>query len=338
MRSIALLVTLAAACGGRYPTPAAPAAGAGASATGGDAGPRGVEAAALPYAIVDGRSGRAVAEDDFWKAAAAARLVCLGEDHTNPHHHWAQLTIVQRLVEARPSGLALGMEMVQRPFQAVLDDYRAGAIDEATMLSRVGWEDRWSYDFALYRPVIRAAVDGGAALLALNAARELTKKVVRHGLETLTAEERAQIAQEIVLDDAEHRAWFDAIMAEMGGAAHHSRAEPADEGEEAPAPPDDEHHAAIAAPSADRVYSVQVIWDETMAETAAAWAQQGERAVVVLAGNGHCHDSAIVRRAARRGLTPAISVRPIIDDGAGNVAAAIQEGRNDYLFVMSMPR
>ncbi|MCB9575386.1 MAG: ChaN family lipoprotein, partial [Kofleriaceae bacterium] len=96
--------------------------------------------------------------------------------------------------------------------------------------------------------------------------------------------------------------------------------------------------AAPPMPSADAVYTVQVLWDETMASTAAAWVSAADdRAMVILAGNGHCHDSAIVRRVSRRGVTPVVSVRPIIDDGEGNVAEAIGEAMNDYLFVMTMP-
>ena len=328
MRSLATLALLAlTACGGgSYPKAKA----------GGTAGaeelPHGVEAAALPYAIVDARTGRAVADADFWTALAAAKVVCVGEEHSNPHHHWAQLEIVDQLSKRRPEGLALGMEMVQRPFQAVLDDFRAARIDEPALLSRTGWGERWNHDFALYRPVIRLAVDRGAELIALNAARELTKKVVRQGLDALSAEERAGIAADLVLDDAEHRAWFDGVMGDFGGASAHGKHPHGD----AEAPPLDEHHPP--APSADAVYTVQVIWDETMAEGAARWVTGGDRAMVVLAGNGHCHDSAIVGRVARRGVAPAISVRPIIDDGEGNVAGAIQESRNDYLFVMSMPR
>lgn len=336
---VAVSLFTLAACGGRYP-----AAGEGKPAAD---GPRGVEAAALPFSIVD-RAGKAVAEDAFWAALGDAKVVCVGEDHPNPHHHWAQLTIVDRLTRARPAGLALGMEMVQRPFQAVLDDYRAGRIDDAALLSRTGWEDRWSYDFQLYRPAIRVAVERGATLLALNAARELTKKVVRQGLESLTAEERAGLARDLVLDDTAHRAWFDGVMADMGGAEGHAHAhassgppaEPAEPPEAPEAPEADEKRGELTPPppSADRIYTVQVIWDETMAEGAATWAKEDGRAIVVLAGNGHCHDSAIVGRVARRGVTPVVSVRPIIDDGAGNVAAAIQEGHNDFLFVMTMPR
>ena len=57
-----------------------------------------------------------------------------------------------------------------------------------------------------------------------------------------------------------------------------------------------------------------------------------------IAGTGHSHDSAIVRRLLRRGGGPAVSIRPIIDDGEGNVAKALAEAQNDYLFVMTMPK
>jgi uncharacterized iron-regulated protein len=331
VRAVAVALLVVAGCGGKYPKTSGGGAG-----TGDDGLPRGVEAAALPYSVVDGKTGKAVADADFWAALGAAKVVCVGEDHSNPHHHWAQLEIVDKLSAQRKAGLGLGMEMVQRPFQAVLDDYRAARIDEAALLSRTGWGDRWSFDFALYRPVIRMAVDRGAALVALNAARELTKKVVRQGLDALSAEERAGIAKDLVLDDAQHRAWFDEVMSGFGGAGAHGQ-----HGETPPeeVPPDDEVHAHVQpAPSADAVYTVQVIWDETMAEGAAGWVAGGDRAMVVLAGNGHCHDSEIVGRVARRGVTPAVSVRPMIDDGQGNVAVAIQEARNDYLFVMTMPR
>ena len=73
-----------------------------------------------------------------------------------------------------------------------------------------------------------------------------------------------------------------------------------------------------------------------MASGAHAWLQQ-RTSIVILAGNGHCHDSAIVGRLRRRGVTEVVSVRPIIDDGEGNVAEALAEGSTDYLFVMTVP-
>jgi hypothetical protein len=50
------------------------------------------------------------------------------------------------------------------------------------------------------------------------------------------------------------------------------------------------------------VYIAQTVWDETMADSAARWLSDtgaGAR-ILVLAGNAHCHESAIPRRLTRR--------------------------------------
>ena len=302
---------------------------------------RGIEAAGLPYSIVDARTGRQVDTTEFWTRAASAQVVCLGEEHKNPHHHWAQLHALEELLKQTSwTAPALGMEMFQRPFQGVLDDYAAGRIDDNTLKSRSGWEERWSYDFGFYRPQMQRLIVAKGALVALNAARELTKKVVRQGLEALTAEEKAQVP-ELNLTDAEHRAWFDGVMAEMSGddGAHkaHGPVEPATTVAPAPAA-DPAAPAAPQMPSMDRVYTVQVMWDESMADGAARWVSADPtRHMAILAGAGHCHDSAIVRRVKRRGVSSAISIRPVLDLGDGELAAALAKPQNDYLFVMTMP-
>jgi uncharacterized iron-regulated protein len=83
---------------------------------------------------------------------------------------------------------------------------------------------------------------------------------------------------------------------------------------------------------------VQVIWDETMAETSAKWlaANPGGH-LILLAGNGHCHDSAIVNRMKRRGIADTVSVRGVIDDGEGSVGEALARPINDYIVVLQMP-
>jgi uncharacterized iron-regulated protein len=330
----AALTLGSAACGGAYggAPPAHPA----------PAG-KGIEAAALPYQVVDARTGKGLDEAAFWARVAAAHAVCIGEEHSNPHHHWMQLHIVRELARRlHGTPIALAMEMFQRPFQGALDDYAAHKIDDSALRSRTGFADRWGYDYGFYGPTIDAAVAGGAQLVAANAARELTKKVVHHGLESLTPSERAQLPQ-LKLDDAEHRAWFDALMEDMGGSEAHARKpDPPDgSGKPSPAPQHTEGDAepgGEAMPSAERIYTVQVIWDETMADSAAKWlaAHPGGH-VVVLAGNGHCHDSAVVGRLKRRGVADAISIRGVIDDGEGSVADVLAKPINDLLVVLQMP-
>jgi uncharacterized iron-regulated protein len=317
-------------CGGRYGGPAPERAR--------PAKP-GIDAAALPYQIVDARTGKSVDEPAFWNRLASARAVCVGEEHPNPHHHWLQLHVVRELVRRLPRGtrLALAMEMFQRPFQGVLDDYAARRIDAAALRSRSGYEERWGYDYTFYGPTIDAAVGAGAQLLAANAAKELTKKVVHHGLESLTADEKAQVP-ELRLDDPAHRAWFDSLMEDMGGSSAHSQSKAATTGDKAPSTSPHGDADSDEMPSADRVYTVQVIWDETMADTAARWlAANPAGHVILLAGNGHCHDSAIIHRMQRRGVADAISIRGVVDDGEGSVGEALAKPINDYVVVLQMP-
>lgn len=323
-RSLCALAVLLVGCAGRYGGKPSEKAKAPAG---------GIEAAGLPYQIVDARTGRQVETAQFFARLGEARAVCVGEDHSNPHHHWAQLEIVKQLVAKKAPGaerFALGLEMVQRPFQGVLDDYDAKRIDAAALRARVGWEDRWGYDYGFYGPTLDATVAAGGQLLALNAPRELTKKVSRKGLDTLTAEERAQLP-ELDLKDARHRAWFDALMDSMGGTAAHAKKPDTEEPAEAEKSP----HDAPPMPSADQIYAVQVIWDESMADGAAKWlAANPTGHIVILAGNGHCHDSAIVGRIKRRGVPQVVSVRPVLDTDASEVLA---QPVNDYAFVLVVP-
>jgi uncharacterized iron-regulated protein len=267
---------------------------------------RGLENAALPYRVLRARGGEEISRDELLVTLRQADAVCLGERHPNPHDHWLQLDLWKELAAG---DVALGLEMFQLPFQGVLYDYASGRIDEATMLARTAWADRWGYDFALYRPILEVALDKARPLLALNAPREIVRKVGRQGLEALSTEEKASLPQ-LVLDDAAHRAYFKA----------------ATEGHE------------MSAAGFEAFYTAQVIWDETMADTAARWLKEGAgRRIVILAGHGHCHDRAVPERLRRRGVAKVVSLRAVIDDGKGNVAEALAAPEGDYLVVMEMP-
>jgi uncharacterized iron-regulated protein len=325
-----------------------------------------ITAAALPFKILRARGGTEVPTEEFLAELAGAAAVCIGESHKNPHHHWAQLHLFDELSKRNAAAgieTALGMEMFQRPFQGVLDDYAAGRISDKEMLARTGYEQRWGYDWGFYGPIVKLAVDRKHPLLALNTERELTKRISKLGPAKLSADERARLP-ELQLDDPRHRAWWDKIMGDMGdghGQAHgeghggdghggeggdegggHGEADE-DEGDEndGQAGPDGEGEGEGKKPAdsaSERIYAAQVLWDETMAEGAVRWLGEGKRRqVVILAGNGHCHDSAVVGRIKRRGVSGAVSVRPILEAGDGEVAAALAEPETDYLLVMTIP-
>ena len=178
------------------------------------------------------------------------------------------------MARAKEAPLALGMEMFQKPFQAPLTAYVQGELDEAGLIAATEYAVRWGWDFAFYRRVLETARSAALPALALNAPRELTRKIGRTGLESLDEAERAQLP-ELDLTDAEHREFVFGLLGAVG-------------------------HDVQAA--LENVYVAQTVWDETMAETSASWlagAGPGAR-LLILAGAAHCHESAIPRRLTRR--------------------------------------
>lgn len=358
--------------------------------TGGKSSRQDITKVGMSYKILRANGGQEIAAEAFFAEIASVGAICIGEQHTDPHHHWAQLEILKQVSERRSGRAgALGMEMFQRPFQGVLDDYAGRRISDRDLLSRTGWDDRWGFDFALYAPILALAVDRSMALLALNVSTELRKRLSRGGVQSLTAAERARLPQ-MVLDDEEHIAWFDQAI---GNSGPHGRGAPvarkpapaANPSPPVTAPPLPKGHPPVARPPLPKghppmpgrqphtagpvaggnrgsaaaplppdhgemvravrprnasmsVYRSQVLWDETMAETASKWLRGADgRQMVILAGYGHCHTSAIVRRMRRRGISRVVSVRPLVDNGSGQLAAELAQPVTDYLFVMTPP-
>lgn len=281
--------------------------------------PEQFEQAAMPYSFVDGKTGRSIDTPTALAQLASQQLVCIGEEHPSPHHHWAQREIVKNLsVGAIPGSVALGLEMVQTPFQGVLDDFEAATIDTTTFLSRSGWATRWGYDFGLYQPVLATAIAAKIKLLALNAPRELTKRIVRDGMDALSAEERAQLPPIVAVPA--HETWF---WQQMMGVGH-----PTGEGGDASGRVGTQERA-------QRYYQVQEVWDETMAEGASKWLKLDKnRRIIVLAGTGHCHALGIPARASRRGIKKIATVRPIVDASDDAIADEISSRQYDYLMIM----
>lgn len=228
-------------------------------------------------------------EEEWVTALDRVSMVCLGEEHENLVHHALQRRVVSRVLErakanARP--VALGLEMFQRPAQGALDEFQQGQIDESALLQRAEYQTRWGYDFEYYRDSIHLTRDHGGVLLALNAPKEWTKTVAKRGLAGLGEIGASLEASDLVLDDPEHQRFFSQAMGAFHGAGH--------------------GHGVGHSPthvdwSQEPFYAAQVVWDETMAETAARWSAGNPGGLVlVLAGAGHCHRSAIPRRFERR--------------------------------------
>ncbi|MCK6548520.1 ChaN family lipoprotein [Myxococcota bacterium] len=259
----------------------------------------------LPRRIVDAAHGGIVGDEAFYRALAGTRVVYFAEEHGNPHHHAAELSLIAGMF-ARDRSFAIGLEMVKRPFQPVIDAFLRGELDADTLKARTEWDDRWGYEFEYYRPIFEFAKAHQLPIRALNAPDELTRTISRKGLDALTAEERASLP-ELDLSNAAHRA----ILEEAWRA-----------------------HAAHGGADFERFYTAQVVWDETMAEEVVRTlsAAGAPKRMVVLAGSGHVrHGHGIPSRVERRGVKGHVIVAPVM---VTSLEAAIVEGGADYLWVM----
>jgi uncharacterized iron-regulated protein len=246
-----------------------------------------VARAAQPFRAQRNSDGQALDQAQLFDELSRYDVVCLGEAHDAPRDHFAELAISEGLERrARVSGRALGFgfEMFQAPYGGALYSYGLGRIDDAGLRKRTHYDDRWGFPYAYYQPLLSFGRAYGLPLKALNASRELTHAVADKGLAALNPRLRHQLPRELDLDDREHRAQFDRLMAD---------------------------HPHPEGMDLDNFYAAQVVWDETMADNAAKWVSKRApmRQLLVMAGSAHCRYAAIPSRIERRQPLRVASVR-----------------------------
>ncbi len=218
-------------------------------------------------------------------------VIFVGERHTDYEDHKVELDVITGMY-AKGRKFAVGMEMFQRPFQKAIDDYLSGAIDERHFLKNTQYFKRWVYDYNLYREIIEFAKAKQVPIIALNARREIVDKVAAGGLDALSAEERKEIPLDMDMTDEAYRNRLKEIF---------------------------ERHPS--GPSFDNFYQAQILWDETMAHSAAEFLRDKPGfQLVVLAGAEHVmYDSGIPQRLHRlAGKEYTTLVNGIFDRDIGN--------------------
>lgn len=220
--------------------------------------------------------------EDLIPRLADRRVVFVGEAHDRYEDHLNQLMVIRGL-HGLGLDLAIGMEMFQQPFQEALDAYVAGEIDEAEMLRRTGYFERWRFDYRLYRPILRYAREHRIPLIALNLEREITEKVGQAGLGALDETQRARIPTQMDREDPVYRERLKRVF---------------------------DLHPQDKDRDFENFLSVQLLWDEGMAERAADYLRQHPgKTMVILAGQGHIEfGQGIPRRLQRRLAVPAVSL------------------------------
>ena len=194
-----------------------------------------------------------------------AKVVYLGETHDSSQDHQNQLKIIKELYKNNPK-IAIGMEMFQRPFQEIINQYIAGKITEAELVEKTEYKNRWGFDWELYASILRFAKENKVPVLALNTPSEISRKVAKGGIENLSDEEKKLIPSitEIKLDNIPYRQMVLKAFEQHQSAGHGN------------------------SNSANRFFLAQVLWDETMADGIAKFVKTNpDYQVVVLAGQGH---------------------------------------------------
>ncbi len=189
------------------------------------------------------------------------KVVFVGEKHTSFSHHAVQYSIIKALYE-KDKNLVIGMEMFQRPFQKYLDKYINGEMDEKDFLKKTEYFKRWKYDYNLYKPILRFAKKHKIKVLALNMEAEIIDKVSDGGIDSLSAEEKKKLPDGIDFSNEKYRKYLKMIF--------------------------EIHRERNKDKKFINFYQSQLIWDETMAETAANYLKNNpDKKMVILAGNGH---------------------------------------------------
>ena len=225
-----------------------------------------------PPVVVEISTLKTLAE--VMERVAGKKIVYVGENHNQFSHHVMELEIIKELHRSGKR-LAIGMEMFQRPFQKVLDEYMEGKIDEREFLKGTQYFKRWGFDYNLYRPILLFARSEKIPVVALNQRQEIVDKVFRGGLDSLSEDEKALIPSRMDFSDEAYRKRLEKVFRE---------------------------HEDLGAENFNFFYQAQILWDETMSESIDEFLKaHPSDHMVVLAGNGHlAYGSGIPKRTTRR--------------------------------------
>ncbi|WP_231371001.1 ChaN family lipoprotein [Thioalkalivibrio sp. ALJ16] len=205
--------------------------------------------------------GEPVDRAALYAELATADAVLLGERHDRMDHHRWQLGTLAALHGHRPD-LVIGLEMLPRSKQPVLDAWVAGELDPEAFLEASEWYTHWGFDPALYWPILHFARVHAIPLLALNLERDKIRTLGHEGWDALDAEARDGVSAPAAAS-AGYREYLEAVL---------------------------ERHPTGMGPNRDRFIATQLAWDRMMAGAIASRIEAGGEEpplVAAIIGSGH---------------------------------------------------
>lgn len=208
-----------------------------------------------------------------------AQIIHLGEIHDRPEDHQGQLALIRRLHGQNPQ-LAIAWEMFTQPDQPWLDQYLAGNLTLEALRERTDFDQTWGYDWEDYAPILRFAQEQQLPLIAANVPIAVIRQVAQNGLDQLPPESQALIPplSDIDVSNEGYRRWlWESYRQHLA-------------------------HGEGQSDGFENFVAAQAVWDETMADRLAQYAQSHpETQIVMLVGRGHLsYDYGIPDRLGRR--------------------------------------
>lgn len=143
---------------------------------------------------------RYIGESEALERMSKAPFLLLGESHDNEDHHRLQTRVVRELA-ARGQKRALAFEMIEADRQPAIDAYLQAHPTSADGLGEaVDWAKRGWPDFAIYRPIFQAGLDGGWPILGANLPKSMSKPAGQPG--GLGVDEEKRLGLDKPLPDA----------------------------------------------------------------------------------------------------------------------------------------
>jgi len=278
----------------------------------GDPARKGREAPLVLDAITDTATGVLLTPADLPGRLADARLVLVGEGHTEMDSHTVERRVVEALHRAGRRVL-IGLEMYPYPEQRWLDDWSDGKLTEEAFLDGSHWYKNWGYNWLYYRDIFLFARDNRLRMYAINAPREVVAAVRQKGFQGLTPEEAAHIPTQIDTKNADHLRLFKASFEEMS------------------------FHVGGSDEQWQAMLNAQCTWDATMGWNAVAPLAKDpdpKAVMVVLVGAGHVQYGLGIAWQAKQWFGGKIaSVIPVaVEDDKRHPVKAVQASYADFVW------
>ncbi|MFC1815169.1 ChaN family lipoprotein [Thermodesulfobacteriota bacterium] len=248
--------------------------------------------------IISAKTGLPVTFEALGKDLTSVRVIYVGEQHTDPAHHQLQLQIIEALFKSHPN-LAVGMEMFDRTYQDILDQWSGGFLAQEDFLKKVHWYANWRYNFELYSKILGFIKVNKIRLVGLNIPPHIPPKIRIGGIENLSDTEKQHLPKDIDTTISAHRSYLKEAF---------------------------KHHHGRVRENFEYFYLAQCVWEDIMAESVADHLKSDM--MVVLAGKGHIvRKFGIPDRAFKRTKVPfrTIYLAP--------VGSTVEGDSGDYIWV-----